>query len=126
MLTGHIPELLIVLVIALIVFGPQRLPEVTGSLGKAVREFRRATSELEEAVMHHADEDDTPHDFPHIPPAPDTHEESTEIAPTIDTLAQRREARQARKSAMTASLKEAETGVVSDGPTSSEETGTAS
>ena len=38
-------ELLIVLVIALLFFGGNKLPEVASGLGKAVREFKRATSE---------------------------------------------------------------------------------
>jgi len=95
---NHWPELFIILVLALIVFGPSRLPEVGSSVGKALREFRRATSEIEDAVMHHgADvEDEEEPGFPHIPPAPDvTPAES--IAPTIDTLAMRREARRARQ-----------------------------
>src|SRR5579864_3331158 len=37
MLTGHIPELLLVLVLALVVFGPKRLPEIGSSLGKGIR-----------------------------------------------------------------------------------------
>jgi sec-independent protein translocase protein TatA len=47
-----IPELMLILVIALIVFGPQRLPEIGRSIGKAVRDFREMsagfTSEWEE------------------------------------------------------------------------------
>lgn len=41
-------ELLLVLVLALIVFGPDKLPEIGQGLGRAVREFRRATSQLTE------------------------------------------------------------------------------
>lgn len=41
-------ELLLILVLGLIVFGPGKLPEVMGQVGKAVRDFRRATSELSE------------------------------------------------------------------------------
>jgi sec-independent protein translocase protein TatA len=40
------PELLLILVIALIVFGPKKLPEVGRSLGKAMREFKRTTEEI--------------------------------------------------------------------------------
>jgi sec-independent protein translocase protein TatB len=39
-------ELLLIVVMALIVFGPARLPEIMGQVGKAIGDFRRATSEL--------------------------------------------------------------------------------
>jgi TatA/E family protein of Tat protein translocase len=39
-----LPEILIVLIIALIVFGPKRLPELGRSLGKGIREFRGSLS----------------------------------------------------------------------------------
>lgn len=39
-------ELILILVVALIIFGPRRLPELGSSLGKAIREFRSATGEL--------------------------------------------------------------------------------
>lgn len=42
------PELVVILVIALIVLGPKRLPEVARSLGKAMSEFRRQSSEIME------------------------------------------------------------------------------
>ena len=40
------PELLIILVIALIIFGPRKLPELGRSLGKSLGEFKRASNEL--------------------------------------------------------------------------------
>lgn len=40
------PELVIILVIALIIFGPRKLPELGRSLGKSLGEFRRASHEL--------------------------------------------------------------------------------
>lgn len=43
-------ELLLVLAIALLVIGPGRLPDVGAALGKSLREFRKATSEVQEAV----------------------------------------------------------------------------
>ena len=39
-----LPEILVVLVIALIIFGPKRLPELGKSLGKGIREFRSSIS----------------------------------------------------------------------------------
>lgn len=50
MLGGHLYELIIVLVIALVVFGPKRLPELGSSLGKGIREFRKATNELQDSI----------------------------------------------------------------------------
>ena len=43
-----IPELLVVLLVVLLVFGYKRLPEIGGGLGRAIRNFRRATSEPDE------------------------------------------------------------------------------
>ncbi len=44
------PELLIILAIALLVFGPKKLPEVGRSIGRAIREFRRASDEIKEKI----------------------------------------------------------------------------
>jgi TatA/E family protein of Tat protein translocase len=41
-----IPELIIIFVVALIVFGPRKLPELGRSLGKSLSEFKRASNEL--------------------------------------------------------------------------------
>jgi len=43
-------HLIVVLVVALLVLGPKRLPEVGKSLGDTIREFRKATSETRELV----------------------------------------------------------------------------
>ncbi|HXH08056.1 MAG TPA: twin-arginine translocase TatA/TatE family subunit [Vicinamibacterales bacterium] len=40
------PELLVILMIALIIFGPRKLPELGRSLGRSLAEFRRASNEL--------------------------------------------------------------------------------
>ena len=42
-----IPELIIILVIILIIFGAGKLPEIGGGMGKAIRNFRSATKESE-------------------------------------------------------------------------------
>ena len=41
-----IPELIVILTIALIVFGPRKLPELGRSLGRSLNEFKRASNEL--------------------------------------------------------------------------------
>jgi len=43
-----LPELLLILAVALLVFGPKRLPEVGRSLGKAMREFKKSTDEIKD------------------------------------------------------------------------------
>ena len=43
-------EMLVIGVFALLVFGPQKLPEMARSLGRAIREFRRATGELSQEL----------------------------------------------------------------------------
>jgi sec-independent protein translocase protein TatA len=44
------PELVIIFVVALIVFGPRKLPELGKSLGKGLSEFRRASNELKSTL----------------------------------------------------------------------------
>jgi len=45
-----IPELVLILAIALIIFGPRKLPEIGKSIGNGIREFRSATSEIKKSV----------------------------------------------------------------------------
>ncbi len=42
----HWAYIVLLLVVVLIIFGPGRLPELGGAVGKAMREFRKATSEI--------------------------------------------------------------------------------
>ncbi|MBW1616449.1 MAG: twin-arginine translocase TatA/TatE family subunit [Deltaproteobacteria bacterium] len=44
------PEMLIIMAVALIVIGPRKLPDIAKSLGKALREFRGATGELKSSL----------------------------------------------------------------------------
>ncbi len=44
-----LPELLIIVAIALIVFGPNKLPELAKAFGRAMREFKKATDEVKES-----------------------------------------------------------------------------
>ena len=60
------PELIIILVIALLILGPGKLPEVGSSLGKSIREFRKASTDIQESVK--VDVDTSP--LPATPAAP--------------------------------------------------------
>ena len=44
------PELILILVIALVVLGPGKLPEVGSALGKSIREFRKAATDVKDAT----------------------------------------------------------------------------
>lgn len=50
MFFSHMPELLLVLVGALIIFGPKRLPEIGSSLGKGIRDFKHSVSDVQDHV----------------------------------------------------------------------------
>ena len=72
-------EIMTVAVIALVVFGPQRLPEIARNIGKAVNEMRRMSAEMRSELREgmsaaDADEDEAPEPAKAIPPDPDEQE----------------------------------------------------
>ncbi|MGZ8469098.1 MAG: Sec-independent protein translocase subunit TatA/TatB [Gemmatirosa sp.] len=54
-----LPEILIILLIVLILFGAKRIPEVAGSLGKGINEFKRNMSEAQRAITEQPARDET-------------------------------------------------------------------
>ena len=62
------PELIIIAIIALVIFGPGKLPEVAQSLGRGVREFRKAATDVTEATKLEPTVTPTPA-TPVVPPA---------------------------------------------------------
>ena len=52
------PEMILILAVALIVIGPKKLPDLAKSLGKALGEFRKATRELKDAIALDEELDD--------------------------------------------------------------------
>ncbi len=42
----HAPELIIILVVALLIFGPKKLPEMGSAIGKSIKEFKKGVNEL--------------------------------------------------------------------------------
>ncbi|SDL93595.1 twin-arginine translocase TatA/TatE family subunit [Halarsenatibacter silvermanii] len=53
------PELAIVLVIVLVIFGPSRLPEIGRAIGSGIRELKDASKEVEEATKFEEEEEDS-------------------------------------------------------------------
>ena len=51
-------EIFVVLIFALVIFGPQKLPEMGRSLGKAIREFKSVGSEIQDEITKVTDEID--------------------------------------------------------------------
>jgi len=45
-----IPELIVIFIVALLVFGPKKLPELGKALGRGLAEFKRATEEIKEEI----------------------------------------------------------------------------
>ncbi|HEX9893576.1 MAG TPA: twin-arginine translocase TatA/TatE family subunit [Gemmatimonadales bacterium] len=44
------PEILLILVVVLLLFGAKRIPEIAGSFGKGIREFKRSLSDAKDAI----------------------------------------------------------------------------
>ena len=63
-------ELVIILVIALLILGPGKLPEVGASIGKSIREFRKASSDVEDAVKVDVSTAPLPSQASAVPAAP--------------------------------------------------------
>ena len=60
-----IQEMIIILIIALIIFGPKKMPEIGKSLGKGIAEFKKASRDLARTLEEEADkkqEDECPKD----------------------------------------------------------------
>lgn len=52
-----VQELLIVLVVALLIFGPSKLPEIGKSLGKGIRELRKASQDITKSIDDDGDKE---------------------------------------------------------------------
>jgi TatA/E family protein of Tat protein translocase len=72
-------ELLVILVIALLVFGPKKLPELARSMGRAFAEFRRASTELRQHLDFN--EPPPPRPAPEPEPEPEPDKELAEPTP---------------------------------------------
>jgi TatA/E family protein of Tat protein translocase len=49
---GHLPELIILLIVILIIWGPGKLPDLGAAVGRGIREFRNASAETRESLTN--------------------------------------------------------------------------
>ncbi len=78
------PELFLILIVALIVFGPRKLPEMGKSLGKMMAEFRKASNEFQRTIEDEVEADRLKNAAPPpqiVAPAP----ASAEVVPAPET-----------------------------------------
>jgi sec-independent protein translocase protein TatA len=67
-----LPEMLIILVVALIFFGPRKLPELGRSLGRSINEFKRASNDLRNTLDDEIRAEERKAVTPGSPTAPET------------------------------------------------------
>jgi TatA/E family protein of Tat protein translocase len=80
------PELIIIFVIALIVFGPRKLPELGKSLGKSLAEFKRASNELKNTLDEEIRQEERKQQQAQEPPrVAEFHPETDASAPATGT-----------------------------------------
>jgi sec-independent protein translocase protein TatA len=54
------PELIIILIIILIIFGAGKLPEIGSGIGKGIKNFKKASEQPQDELEHPPEEDETP------------------------------------------------------------------
>lgn len=87
-----VPELVLILIIGLIVFGPGKLPEMGRTLGKGIREFRKASNALSQAI-------NAPENQPQQPAAPAPQPQQPAAAPQESAAPAAKPAAEAKPSA---------------------------
>jgi sec-independent protein translocase protein TatA len=78
------PELLVILVVALLVLGPKKLPEIARSLGRGMAEFRRASTEFQRTLSSSLEEPPAPPSQPKPESAVTKASDSLEKGPSAD------------------------------------------
>jgi TatA/E family protein of Tat protein translocase len=81
------PEVILILVVALIVFGPRRLPEIGKSMGKMLAEFRKASNDFKRTIEDELEAEKTKESQPAPPPAPEATPPVSDVGATDATTA---------------------------------------
>ena len=63
------PEMVVILIVALLIFGPRRLPDLARSLGKGLSELRRTSTDLRRTLEREIHQEDQKEKPPGLPPA---------------------------------------------------------
>jgi sec-independent protein translocase protein TatA len=59
-----VPELMVILVIALVIFGPSKLPQIGSGLGKAIRDFKKGVTDSEDEDANKESKKEASKDLP--------------------------------------------------------------
>lgn len=75
---------MLIFIVALLVFGPRKLPEIGRTLGKALGEFRKATDDLKNTIEREVEIEEQKQLAPQIRPAPEVVSRSEPVAAVPD------------------------------------------
>lgn len=65
------PEIVVIVLVILVVFGPAKIPELSRAIGRGMREFRKAMREIDDALEESAHSKQSAVDPAEKPPSPD-------------------------------------------------------
>jgi len=87
------PELMMIMLLALLLFGPKKLPEIGKQVGKALGEFRKASNDLKRSIQDEMDKAQAGLDsISSDPPKPEPKPEAPALAPAAGAVAQQKAA----------------------------------
>ena len=96
------PELMMIMFLALLLFGPKKLPEIGKQVGKALGEFKRASNDLKRSIQDEMDKAQAGLDsISNDPPKPEPKPEPPALAPAAGAVAQQKAAERAPSSTPT-------------------------
>jgi len=96
------PELMMIMLLALLLFGPKKLPEIGKQVGKALGEFKRASNDLKRSIQDEMDKVKEGLDpMSSDPPKPEPKPEPPALVPAAGAVAQQKAAEPATPSTPT-------------------------
>ncbi|HEX2758388.1 MAG TPA: twin-arginine translocase TatA/TatE family subunit [Thermoanaerobaculia bacterium] len=95
------PELMMIMLLALLLFGPKKLPEIGKQVGKALGEFRRASNDLKRSIQDEMDKAQAGLDSISSEVKPEPKPEPPALAPAAGAVAQQKAAEPATPSTPT-------------------------